>query len=509
MGTYLLFNIFLVFYLFLNSQKAFSSTSRAPAKGGEESLLSSTKDLKIYSVISFLIIFSALLLSGARAAIISFFGGVILLFLFWLIFCQKGNLKIIGISFLIIFFILISSLIYLAFQPGTFVFETITRMASRSRFLTWQISWQGFLERPWFGWGLENVEIMYNQNFSAKSFLPEYGGEILHDETLNIIFDTLIAGGIFGLIFYLVILGTVFYLLWKKFSQKEIDFSIFGVFSALLISHFALSLTLSNMISDSLMFFLVLGFIGSLARNDFQKKEYFIPLPNKAIFSAKIIFLIVILLVLFCFSFLKFVIQPFRASFLVIQAINNPVPQERIILYQRALETSPLGKHLKRDFFARTSMSFIKEGIDGGASKEDLKLELNFISQELKKSIKESPFDFNFYLRLGQVYNLYGLIDPSKSYQAENILKKGLQISPNHQQAYWELADAYFFQKQFDKSLFLLEKAIKLESKVFVSHLRAIRFAQKIGDYELAEKKIQEAIKINHIWEQELRNNME
>jgi len=106
---------------------------------------------------------------------------------------------------------------------------------------------------------------------------------------------------------------------------------------------------------------------------------------------------------------------------------------------------------------------------------------------------------------LGQVYNVYSQIDPSKIPQAETILKKAIELSPTNQQAYWELAQTRLYQGKFDEALSLAEKAIDLEPRIMNSHLIVIQIAKMIGNDELATKKAEEAIKINPAWEPEFK----
>ena len=525
LGTYLLFNIFLALYLLTQARQS-------RAKGEDEAIASSPLQsrgrdarvlrgaetpvlgLKVYSGISLAIISPALFLSGARAATLSLLGGLVLLFLLWLIFCKKGILKFAGIAILIIFVIGVLGLIYLSLQPGNFVYQKFVQMASKSRLVVWQIAWKGFLERPWLGWGPENFELAFNEHFDPRLFLQEYGGEIWFDRAHNIIFDTLVASGIFGLVFYLGIFIATFYILLKKFFQQRIgpirenfsngvNFPGLGIFSVILISYFVQNLTVFDMVNSYLMFFLIFGFIGSIAsrREEELLQNYRVsPVP----LSKKIIS--VIILLLFVVSFSKFVIQPLKTDAYVIKAIRSPNPTERVSLYKKTLDTSPVGKYQIREMFADMTINFIRQSeVATKVSLDDLKLELNLVKEELEKSIKESPLDFRAELKLGQVYNVYSQIDPSKIPQAETILKKAIELSPTNQQAYWELAQTRLYQGKFDEALSLAEKAIDLEPRIMNSHLIVIQIAKMIGNDELATKKAEEAIKINPAWEPEFK----
>ena len=490
LGTYLLFNIFLALYLLLQS------------KGG----------LKVYSGISLAIIAPALLLSDARAAILSVLGGLILLFLFWLIFGKNGKLRLAGASLLIIFIFGVLGLMYFSLQPDSFVYQKMVQMASKSRIVVWQGAWKGFLEKPWLGWGPENFELAFTEHFDPRLFLQEYGGEIWFDRAHNIILDTLVASGVVGLLSYFAIFLTVFLILWRQYFRKKIDFLTFGIISVVLISYSVQNLTVFDMVNSYLMFFLILGFIGSIAS---QKALSEGPAFGGRVVGGKVgslkKSLVVIILILFCFSFFKFVIQPIRTDASVIKAIRSPNPTERVALYKKTLDTSPVGKYQIREMFADTAINFIRQGSEAATkvSLDDLKLELNFVKDELEKSIKESPLDFRAYLKLGQVYNIYSQIDPSKIPQAETVLEKAIELSPTNQQAYWELAQTRLYQGKFDEALSLTEKAVTLEPRIFNSHLIVVQVAKIIGNSELAEKKVKEAIKINPAWEPEFKKILE
>lgn len=482
MGTYLLFNIFLALYLILKSA------------GG----------LRIYSGISLAIISIALFLSDARAAILSLLGGLVLLFLLWLIFCKKGSLKFAGIFLLLIFAIGVLGLIYLSLQPDSFVYQKFVQMASKSRLVVWGMAWKGFLDHPWLGWGPENFELVFTKYFHPSLFLSEYGGEIWFDRAHNIVFDTLVTSGIFGMIFYLGIFATTFYFLLKKFLQQKIDFLILGPFSVILISYFVQNLTVFDMVNSYLMFFLVLGFMGSINREIIPSPNYEVR-PQRAIGPSVKKLISVIILIFFIFSFFKFVIQPIKTDAYTIDAIRSPDPKERVSLYKKTLNTSPVGKYQIREMFADVAINFIQSEAAKNVLIDDLKLELDFVSEELEKSIQESPLDFRAYLKLGKVYNIYGLIDPSKIPQAETVLEKALELSPANQQTYWELAQTRVYQGKFNEALSLAEKAVTLEPRVGQSHLIVIQVAKIMGDYELAQKKVEEAIKIDPSWEPELK----
>ncbi len=487
-GAYLLFNIFLAFYLFLKS------------KG----------KLRIYAGIPLIIISLSLFLSDARAAIISVLGGAVLLFLLWLSLTKRGRLRIAGISLLLIFIIAVLSLVYFISQPDSIVYQKFVQLATKSRIVVWQGAWKGFLDRPWFGWGQENFELVFTKYFHPSLFLAEYGGEIWFDRAHNIFFDTIVTSGIFGLLAYLAIFASAFYVLGKKFFQQKIGFLTAGIFLIVLISYTVQNLTVFDMVSSYVMLFLVLGFIGGIASRKEEESSSNLLIPSQDVTQEKTKTLnrpvAAIILILFGFSFFNFVIQPIRTDAYVIDALRSaPGSEQRISFYKKALTTSPVGKYQIRETLTDVLINSIQSGEAKKASPESIKQELDFLSGELEKSIQESPLDFRAYLKLGQVYNAYAQMNIFKIAEAEKALQRAIELSPTNQQGYWFLAQTKLFQGDFDSAISLAEKAVELEPRVAKSHLILIQIALFKGDDELVKEKAGEAIEINPAWESEIK----
>ena len=216
----------------------------------------------------------------------------------------------------------------------------------------------------------------------------------------------------------------------------------------------------------------------------------------------------ILILIPFSLSFSKFIIQPLKTDYYVIVALQKePASKEKIDIYKKTLETSPLGKYQIREFFAQRTLESIRaeKEIPG----ENFRPELDFISAELEKGIKESPLDFRSYLRLGQIYNSYILIDPAKISQAEEVLEKAIEVSPTNQQGYWTLAQTKLYQGEFETAFSLTEKALTLEPNLPQSHFIVIQIAKFMGDEDLVQRKAQEAIEINPDWEADIKKILE
>jgi len=484
LGTYLLFNLFFALYLIFKNE------------------------FRIYSSIGFLIILTSLFLSGARAAKLSFLGGLVLLFFLWLIFCQKGKLKWVGVSLLSLSIVLALSFIFFAFQPESFVRKGIIEKevgeTFGGRFVVCQKAWESFLEKPILGWGPENFEFAFTKNYHPCMGTSKCGADIWYDRAHNIIFDTLVTSGILGMLAYLGIFISAFYILWKNYFQKKFNFWLSGTFTALLISYSIQNLTVFDMVSSYMTFFLVLGFIGSINQETIPSQNY-ATRPRSKIGSLVKKLISVIILIFFCFSFSKFVIKPLQTDSYVIETLQTQDFQKRLSLSKKTLETSPVGRYQIRDFFSEQLINLYESETGKTIPSELLRAEFDFTSQELEKSIKESPLNFRAYLQLGKTYIVFARFDATKLSRAEEVLKRAIELSPTNQQAYWALAQIRVYQGDFNEALSLAEKTVELEPKLIQPHLIVIQIAKFMGNEALAKEKAERAIKIDPSWESRIK----
>lgn len=460
LATYLLFNAFFAFYLF--SQKKF----------------------KIYSGITFILIVLSLLFSGGRAAILTFYGGAILLLLLWLIFCRRGRLKLAGIVLSVIFALGILGAVFLVLQPDSSIQQQFIEKLSKDRLIAWQIAWQGFEEKPLLGWGPENFDLVFTKHFNSCLFLPQCGGETWFDRAHNIVFDTLVALGIIGLLSYLGIFLSIFYSLWKKYFKDKLDFWTAGVFSVLLIAYFIQNFTVFDMVSSYMLLFLVLGFIGFLLTPEKEQARSRSPHP----------LLVVGLAILFLISFVKFVVQPALTDHYVIRALSSPTTAGKLDFSEKALNASPVGRYQIREMLANNTIKRIENRAQNKMPDEDIEKELIFMAEEMEKSTRESPLNYRSWLKLGEFYNFYAKFDPAKLIEAERVLNKAIELSPNNQQGYWYLAQTKAYQSEFSAALSSGEKALQLDERVVRSHQIVIQTTQMMGDHDLAKEKAKTAI---------------
>lgn len=482
LGSYLIFNVFLALYLFLNSKK----------------------ETKIFFGGAFVFIAVALLLSTARAAALSFVAGLVLFFLLKLIFLEKGRLRTAGILLLIASSVLVSIVIFYSLQHDDNAIrlaleEKLNAGLSKDRLLVWSIGLKGWKEKPWLGWGPENFNVVFTKYFDSRIFVSEiYGSDIWYDRAHNIIVDNLVSVGLLGSLAYLGILFSAFYILFKKYSSQKIDFLIFGIFSVMLLAYFFQDLTVFDMVSSYMMFFLILGFVGGLSRWETPESS---DQKDKNNFYLRI-WAIPFVLAVCVLSFFYFTFQPLRSNFYLIQAFKSSDFRSRMDLYKRCLSTSPLGKYqIKETIAYRDSTKYSQQELVEKIPLDIQREELEFMTQNLEDNVKESPLLFSSYLTLAKVYNLYGRIDSSKIERAQQIGEKAIEVSPGNQQGYWILAQTRLYQGRLEEAVALTEKAFDLETRSIRSALILVDIAAIARDLsgkdEILIKEINKVLEVD------------
>jgi len=463
MAAYLLFDIFFALILFLSK------------RGGWQ----------IFAGISLIPMLWVLLTSTARGAIFSFFIGLSLLYLSYLIFSQKKALKKLAIGIVLV--LIIFGIVSAVFQPPIIkdkIDTTLTEM--ESRLVVWENSWQGFKERPILGWGPENFNVVFLKYFNPCMSLPECGTEIWFDRVHNIIFDTLVATGIVGLLSYLAIFGIAIYGLLRaavKVTERRNIFIPLGLV-ALLIVYFVQNLLVFDMINTYLVFFLSLAFINFLIQKQVIEEKKTRRKVNPAL---AFVIIAVMIFVLWTTN-----IEPLRANHYIIKTIGSQNVEECSLFFQKSLNTW-MEKYEPREHFGQKMVQSIYQSIPE-ENREAFQKAFDLAEIEMEKSIRQNSLDFRHYLFLGELYNSSYRFsgDKEKLERSEQVLEKAIQLSPTNQQGYWQLAEAKIAQGKTEEAILLLQKTIELEPRVARSHWYLAMTYRIAGEYRLA---LEEAFK--------------
>ena len=137
---------------------------------------------------------------------------------------------------------------------------TLARIASisinnpRVQFI-WPIAWIGFKEKPILGWGQENFNYVFNNNYDPKAWAQEQWFDRAH----NVFIDWAINGGVLGLGTYIALFVLAFIAVWKS----DFDIKQRAVLTALLVAYAIHNMFVFDNLASYMMFFVVLAFLSS------------------------------------------------------------------------------------------------------------------------------------------------------------------------------------------------------------------------------------------------------
>jgi tetratricopeptide (TPR) repeat protein len=138
-------------------------------------------------------------------------------------------------------------------------------------------------------------------------------------------------------------------------------------------------------------------------------------------------------------------------------------PSLGFLYFQKSLKKSSLYAPEVRSVFLK---NFLENFQSFPPEKEGLKKEIfAFAVSEAKKSIEEHPKDVKYYIFLNKLYREGNLLK-----EAEEILKKALELSPTRQEIYYDLGQIKIFQKDFEAGANYYRKAVELAPEIADSH---------------------------------------
>ncbi len=471
LASYLLFNIFFAIALLVENK--FSG-------------------LGIFAIISLLIFIPVLLSVGARGATISFYIGLILLFIGLLFFSGKKKLKRIAMVVPLILILITGILIFSFPAIQAFIISNLVEM--KARILVWEMAWKGFLDKPILGWGLENFNIVFDKYFNPKLFLEEYGREVWFDKAHNVVLDTLINSGIVGLISYLsVFCVSIFLLLKKCFVENEERIGVNLTIISLLIAYFIQNLLVFDMISSYVVLFLTLSFVNFLIQKDnFEDNNNFI-VPG---FFKKLCYILIFIFTGVCSYFGN--IQPANSAINTVSMVRANSVKEATGFYEKSLKSFKYNNEINKQF-----SSILNSGtLNLKESEEVLQKAISLAEKEILKNIQDNNINLRSYIALARIYASNYRITSNNYYLdlTEDVLKEAIKLSPENQQIYWLLSDIKYKQGDFDLSVGLLKKAIDLEPAYDNSHWYLISLYVTDERYEEALSVIKEAEKTGFNW---------
>ncbi len=316
--------------------------------------------------------------------------------------------------------------------------------AGRERVLAWQIALEGFRDKPIFGWGPENYDIVFNANYKFLAAKDEPWFDSSHNQAL----DVLSEGGLFLFSLYLFWIGSIFYVTGRIFRRGAKE----KLTAAILASTYLAFLVQGWFIFDTFPFYL-----GLFPLLGFAYFEYEAPRKHegnkKIIKNARLYALTALLIFLVPFLILKLVWQPYQANTLIFKSqayLSGGSFREAGFFFKKASEINSPFTNFDVGNQIAWSLLYILDRPLPEKSREQAYNFYQLVLAREEKSLQYRPLDPQAYYVLGRLYRrgfeIFG--KPEYLAKAEVVLKRGREISYDRAEYVGELADVLLLEEK-------------------------------------------------------------
>lgn len=342
-------------------------------------------------------------------------------------------------------------------------FSSISLKEGASRFIIWNMAWQGAKDRPVLGWGQENFNLVFAKEYSPKL----YTQEPWFDRSHNVIFDWLVSAGSLGLLAYLSILITAVYLIWQSYARRRshlggLNLITASVLTLTLFIYFFQNLFVFDQLATYIGFFAFLAFVQNSVTASRESDAEGAGGPKPAVTRrpkpALKLTALGLLIALTVFIVYQADYKPLTANLNLINAMrfgNSGELEKSFSYFERALASGTFGNAEIREQLAQFAIVVVSSNQPSGDFKQKV---FSKAVDELRLNVRENPYDPRAQLFLGVVYRQGGLWD-----EARAAFEEALSLSPAKQQIYFELGETFFRTGDYRKASEILEIAFRLE----------------------------------------------
>jgi len=378
--------------------------------------------------------------------------------------------------------------------PGLSRFRDIslTSEGLQPRLIALRAGWRGFLERPFFGWGPENFNIVFNKYYDPRALELGYT-ETRFDKPHNFLIEDLTSGGLLLAFAHLVVLGLLIF----EASRLK-DKLLRSIVAAATAGYVVRSLFIFDTLGPALMLFIVIGFVdGKYRIQKEEDKEKFLskPVPQININSYLLAFVSLIAFVV-AYQINVPTMQASYNQYFGFIDISHGRPNKAIENFHKALDSGgPYRWNFARDFAAVMAEAYFYNP-DLIPKEEALRG-----IREMERVAAEHPLDAYNHYALVDMYNQVSDLDLEKFLEAaEREAAIALKLSPDRQEIYFSLAKTKTLRGDYTAAINILEKALELDEKVPDAHFYYGIVSFAANNAEVGYRELKTAITMGRPW---------
>lgn len=383
-----------------------------------------------------------LVVGGFVAALISLWGK------------EYPRVRIIA-SGLLVFIIIFVGAVFM-FKESSFVanngalarFATISLSAGETRFTIWNLAYEGFKERPLFGWGQEGFNYVFNKYYKPSLWSQEPWFDRAH----SIFLDWLIAGGILGLLGYLSLYVFMVYLIWFG-TSNPFTYIEKALLTGLIAGYFVNNIFVFDNIGSYITFFALLAYVHHRFA---QSREWKVPSKEEKQMWTRIAAPVMGILLIIALYFGN--VQSMRAASSLIRGLM-PVPggyEKNLEYFKTTLGHFSLGIQEEREQLMQKA---INVNSDQAAPIEIKQAFFTYAKQQIDEHIVSFPGDARIHVFYGSFMRIYGQMDESVK-----ELTKAHELSPGKQTILVELALSHLAKGDVETAVVTAKKAHEMDA---------------------------------------------
>jgi len=356
--------------------------------------------------------------------------------------------------------------------------------STKNRVIAWSSAWEGFKDRPWFGWGLENFIMPFEQHFNPEFYQQnvsvtstEYIVEMVHDKPLEVA----VLNGVFSFISYLSIFGITGYILYRAYrkTHSPILLVAFGGLAA----YFGQDLFAFDSVSSNIQFYILLAYVGYLVA---QNIDYIKPVTEKIKIN-KIVFAMgsVIALLIMATTITYLTVRPAMASVKGVDAISNISAKQ---LGSGGSLLDAMEKYnlpnVTNKVYEELASQTIQKYYGQKEYSQDERDYFDRLITKMEASVENQPYVLGNYVYLGQLYLIKGNYDSSYYDKSLDIVTKAVDKGSKRIETYQVMAYAYIGKGMPAEAFNSMQKAIDLNPDYGYSYALMARLLVDNGKEE-------------------------
>lgn len=391
--------------------------------------------------------------TATRGAILGFLGGLFVMTILNIrnkedqIIRKTSISALVGLVVLVGGFILIRNSEFVTSSPVLSRFSSLAteNLNRQGRYFVWPMALEGAKDRPILGWGQENFNYVFQEYYSPEMFHLEPWFDHAH----NIFLDWLVAGGIFGLLSYLILYIVLIFSIWKP--ATSLSHAEKSVLTSLIAAYFFHNIFVFDHLISYILFFSLLAYIHYRSSSKVIFREQSITEVRVKAVALPAVSILLILSLYFVN------IKPVMTNIFLIKALKSIQTPGEIATaaqyFKKAHDASRLGRPETIEHIASNSATILTSDID----MEEKNAFFSFAKEAVLKETGDLEKDARYQLVTGSFLSTTGLLNEALAH-----LERAKELMPNKQQIYFEIGAVYINKNEPFKALEIFREAYEL-----------------------------------------------